>query len=103
MSSWFSLPLLNPFKSDDGAAFTITVYSGEKPFDSDPNSLSIKEVLSALSQTFTHNLRGIIAFLTPPSPPLSTQSEQQSEKFSGIKSDLVEIRDSLKSSVSEIA
>ncbi|PHU11346.1 hypothetical protein BC332_18276 [Capsicum chinense] len=110
MSSWFSLPLLNPFKSndDDGAAAATAtataVYDGEKPSDSDPNFSSIKEDFSAISQTFTHHLRGVASFLTPPSPPpSSTQSEQQSEKFIGIKSDLVEIGDSLKSSVSEIS
>ncbi|KAF3662567.1 putative clathrin assembly protein-like isoform X1 [Capsicum annuum] len=108
MSSWFSLPLLNPFKSndDDGAAAATAtaVYDGEKPSDSDPNFSSIKEDFSAISQTFTHHLRGVASFLTPPSPPPpSTQSEQQSEKFIGIKSDLVEIGDSLKSSVSEIS
>ncbi|KAM3360602.1 stress response protein NST1 [Capsicum galapagoense] len=108
MSSWFSLPLLNPFKSndDDGAAAATAtaVYDGEKPSDSDPNFSSIKEDFSAISQTFTHHLRGVASFLTPPSPPpSSTQSEQHSEKFIGIKSDLVEIGDSLKSSVSEIS
>ncbi|KAF3684371.1 putative clathrin assembly protein-like isoform X1 [Capsicum annuum] len=108
MSSWFSLPLLNPFKSndDDGAAAATAtaVYDGGKPSDSDPNFSSIKEDFSAISQTFTHHLRGVASFLTPPSPPPpSTQSEQQSEKFIGIKSDLVEIGDSLKSSVSEIS
>ncbi|KAF3613165.1 hypothetical protein FXO38_02098 [Capsicum annuum] len=104
MSSWFSLPLLNPFKSDDGAASTIVVDSGEKPSDFDPNSSSIKEDLSVISQTFTRHLRAAAAFLTPPSspPPPPTQSEKQSKKFSGIKSNLVEIRDRLKLSVSEI-
>ncbi|XP_060172019.1 uncharacterized protein LOC132603130 isoform X1 [Lycium barbarum] len=87
-SSWFSLPK-NPFKSDDDDVIT----GGEKP--SDPNSSGIKEDFSAISNTFSHHLRGVAAFLTPTSP---TQSSEQ--QFSGIKSDLVEIGDSFKSSFS---
>lgn len=102
MSSWFSLP--NPFKFDDDGDGA----GGEKPSspapakDSDPNSSGIKEDFSAISQTFSNHLRGVAAFLAPPTSP-TTQSEQDSsssEKFSGIKSDLVEIGDSFKSSFS---
>lgn len=100
MSSWFSLPLTNPFKfddDDDGAG-------GEKPSSpatkgSDPNSSGIKEDFSAISQTFSQHLRGVAAFLAPTSPTQSAQ-ESSSEKLSGIKSDLVEIGDSFKSSLS---
>ncbi|XP_015083020.1 uncharacterized protein LOC107026534 [Solanum pennellii] len=100
MSSWFSLPLPNPFKFDDDGDGA----GGEKPSSpaakgSDPNSSGIKEDFSAISQTFSQHLRGVAAFLAPTSP---TQSEQESsaEKFSGIKSDLVEIGDSFKSGLS---
>ncbi|KAH0649879.1 hypothetical protein KY284_029791 [Solanum tuberosum] len=102
MSSWFSLPIPNPFKFDDDGAGDGT--GGEKPSSpaakgSDPNSSGIKEDFSAISQTFSQHLRGVAAFLAPTSP---TQSEQESstEKFSGIKSDLVEIGDSFKSGLS---
>ncbi|KAK4713055.1 hypothetical protein R3W88_018962 [Solanum pinnatisectum] len=102
MSSWFSIPLPNPFKFDDDDAGDGA--RGEKPLSpaakgSNPNSSGIKEDLSAISQTFSQHLRGVAAFLAPTSP---TQSEQESstEKFSGIKSDLVEIGDSFKSSLS---
>ncbi|MCD9639734.1 hypothetical protein HAX54_024455 [Datura stramonium] len=100
MSSWFSLPLPNPFKSDDDGGGG----GGENPSSpaekgSDPNSSGIKEDFSAISQTFSQHLRGVAAFLAPTSP---TQSEQESssEKFSGIKNDLVEIGDSFKSGLS---
>ncbi|KAH0654310.1 hypothetical protein KY289_031988 [Solanum tuberosum] len=98
MSSWFSLPIPNPFKFDDAGDGD----GGEKPSSpaaSDPNSSGIKEDFSAISQTFSQHLRGVAAFLAPTSP---TQSEQESstEKFSGIKSDLVEIGDSFKSGLS---
>ncbi|XP_016459267.1 uncharacterized protein LOC107782840 [Nicotiana tabacum] len=101
MSSWFSLPLPNPFKSDDDDAG-----GGEKPSSpagekiSDPNSSSIKEDFSAISQTFSHHLRGVASFLAPPSPTQSSEQVPSSEKFSGIKNDLVEIGDSFKSGLS---
>ncbi|XP_019255778.1 PREDICTED: probable serine/threonine-protein kinase kinX isoform X2 [Nicotiana attenuata] len=101
MSSWFSLPLPNPFKSDDDDDA-----GGEKPSSSegekmsDPNSSSIKEDFSAISQTFSHHLRGVASFLAPPSPTQSSEQVPSSEKFSGIKNDLVEIGDSFKSGLS---
>ncbi|CAN4103539.1 unnamed protein product [Withania somnifera] len=99
MSSWFSLP--NPFKFDDDDAG-----GGEKPSSPamakifDPNSSGIKEDLSVISQTFSHHLRGVAAFLAPTSPATLSEQESSSEKFGGIKSDLVEIGDSFKSSFS---
>ncbi|XP_009785630.1 uncharacterized protein LOC107815223 [Nicotiana tabacum] len=101
MSSWFSLPLPNPFKSDDDDDA-----GGEKPSSpagekiSDPNSSSIKEDFSAISQTFSHHLRGVASFLAPPSPTQSSEQVSSSEKFSGIRNDLVEIGDSFKSGLS---
>nr|XP_004242755.1 uncharacterized protein LOC101265654 [Solanum lycopersicum] len=102
MSSWFSLPLPNPFKFDDdgdGDGDGGEKSSSPAAKGSDPNSSGMKEDFSAISQTFSQHLRGVAAFLAPTSP---TQPEQESsaEKFSGIKSDLVEIGDSFKSGLS---
>ncbi|KAK4375598.1 hypothetical protein RND71_006275 [Anisodus tanguticus] len=102
MSSWFSLPLPNPFKFDDD----VVTGGEEKPSSppsrvSDPNSSGVKDDFSAISQTFSHHLRGVAAFLAPTSPTLSSEKQSdQEERFSGIKSDLVEIGDSFKSSLS---
>ncbi|KAJ8559915.1 hypothetical protein K7X08_003973 [Anisodus acutangulus] len=102
MSSWFSLPLPNPFKFDDD----VITGGEEKPSSppsrvSDPNSSGVKDDFSAISQTFSHHLRGVAAFLAPTSATLSSEKQSdQEERFSGIKSDLVEIGDSFKSSLS---
>ncbi|KAK4369954.1 hypothetical protein RND71_009429 [Anisodus tanguticus] len=101
MSSWFSLTLPNPFKSDDD----VITGDEEKPSSppsrvSDPNYSSVKDDFSAISQTFSQHLRGVAAFLAPTSPAQSSEKQSEQERFSGIKSDLVEIGDSFKSHLS---
>lgn len=133
MSTWlssFSLP--NPFKSDsdsddcngdgddqDNGPST----TRQSPVPASPNSSSsptsgVKQDLSALSQTFSHHIRGVAAFLAP--PPTSQRqnsgdvnsnytstttgdayatapSPSESETITGIRKDLEEIGGSFKS------
>ncbi|KAL3532294.1 hypothetical protein ACH5RR_005815 [Cinchona calisaya] len=131
MSAWFSsFSLPNPFKSDsddgDGAGDDddqdVEPLTGHHSPTPPSPTAGVKQDLSALTQTFSHHLRGVAAFLAP--PPASQLQQQHntnevnsytwkatdgdddsgtassssnSETISGIKKDLAEIGGSFKS------
>lgn len=130
MPTWLSsFSLRNPFNSDpddgDGGGDdqdNEPATDHHTPTPASPNSTpspssGVKQDLSALSQTFSHHLRGVAAFLAPP-PSASQQriattnddddddddarrtastSSSSSEAITGIKKDLGEIGGSFKS------
>lgn len=126
MSTWlssFSLP--NPFKSDfdsddgdgngdDQDNKLSTTHQSPAPNSTTSPTSGVKQDLSALSQTFSHHLRGVAAFLAPPpasqqlnttstdddyaTASSSSSSSSNSEAISsGIKKDLEELGGSFKS------
>ncbi|XP_057514370.1 uncharacterized protein LOC130796096 [Actinidia eriantha] len=105
MSSWLSLSLPNPFKSDD--QIPSPPPDNPTPSQDDP-SLSVaggvKEDLSVLGQTIGRQLRGVAAFLAPPpdssSSSAAAASDSSSQALLGLKNDLVEISGTVKSSLS---
>ncbi|CAK9175647.1 unnamed protein product [Ilex paraguariensis] len=111
MSSWLSFSLPNPFQSDNQNPSSPP--EDTKPLSPNhnppPHSSGVKDDLSVLSQTLTHHLRGVAAFLAPPPPSHSTTAASDDEKVSssqtilGIKSDLVEIGGSFKTGLSVLS
>ncbi|KAL6974114.1 hypothetical protein U1Q18_028297 [Sarracenia purpurea var. burkii] len=121
MSSWLSISLPNPFKSDDQNPSPPPDNAAPSSDDHNPSPAGgVKEDLSVLGHTIGRQLRGVAAFLAPPpprqpplddstSPPSSSSStatdaaadsESSSQALLGIKNDLVEIGGSFKSSLS---
>ncbi|PSS13880.1 Histone-lysine N-methyltransferase [Actinidia chinensis var. chinensis] len=103
MSSWLSLSLPNPFKSDDQNPSPPP--DNPTPFSDDPSpSLagSVKEDLSVLGQTIGRQLRGVASFLAPPpdSSAADAAGDSSSPALLGLKNDLVEIGGTVKSSLS---
>ncbi|KAF7153925.1 hypothetical protein RHSIM_Rhsim01G0061000 [Rhododendron simsii] len=101
MSSWLSLSLPNPFKSDHSQNPT----PPSPPDHADAAAAAgVQADLSDLGHTIGRHLHGVAAFLAPPPPPPSQPppevAESPSQAILGIKSDLVEIGGSFKSSLS---
>ncbi|GMP60201.1 hypothetical protein CsSME_00023173 [Camellia sinensis var. sinensis] len=98
MSSWLSISLPNPFKSDDQNLSPPSQHSTPSSGDHSP-TVGVKEDLSVLGQTIGRQLRGVAAFLAPPPPP-QPPPDSSSQTLVGIRNDLVEIGGSFKSSLS---
>ncbi|CAL5400436.1 unnamed protein product [Camellia sinensis] len=98
MSSWLSISLPNPFKSDDQNPSPPSQHSTPSSGDHSP-TVGVKEDLSVLGQTIGRQLRGVAAFLAPPPPP-QPPPDSSSQTLVGIRNDLVEIGGSFKSSLS---
>ncbi|GAB4828242.1 hypothetical protein Ancab_035154 [Ancistrocladus abbreviatus] len=117
--SWLSIPLPNPFKAlqftdDDEEA--IPSDSNQPQLDDNAAAVGaggVKDDLSVISETIGRQLRGVAAFLAPPSQPSQSaahdddngdvggdSADSSSPTFAGIKSDLAEIGGSFKSSLS---
>lgn len=104
MSSWLSLSLPNPFKSD---------HSQNPSPPSPPDhaaaaaaAAGVQADLSVLGHTIGRHLHGVAAFLAPPPPtsqPPPEAAESPSQAILGIKNDLVEIGGSFKSSLSVLS
>ncbi|GFS40797.1 hypothetical protein Acr_00g0070590 [Actinidia rufa] len=105
MSSWLSLSLPNPFKSDDQIPSPPPDNPTPSPDDPSPSVAGgVKEDLSVLGQTIGRQLRGVAAFLAPPpdssSSSAAAASDSSSQALIGLKNDLVEIGGTMKSSLS---
>ncbi|XP_052182802.1 uncharacterized protein LOC127795267 [Diospyros lotus] len=97
MSSWLSISLPNPFRSDEDQA----------PSPDHSPTAGLRDDLSVLGATIGRQLRGVAAFLAPPPTAVISESsssaavaEASSDTLLGIKNDLVEISGSFKSSLS---
>ncbi|PSS08400.1 Biorientation of chromosomes in cell division protein [Actinidia chinensis var. chinensis] len=105
MSSWLSLSLPNPFKSDDQIPSPPPGNPTPSPDAPSPSVAGgVKEDLSVLGQTIGRQLRGVAAFLAPPpdssSSSAAAASDSSSQALLGLKNDLVEIGGTMKSSLS---
>ncbi|GFY99708.1 hypothetical protein Acr_13g0011080 [Actinidia rufa] len=103
MSSWLSLSLPNPFKSDDQNPSPPPDNPTPSPGDPSPSLAgSVKEDLSVLGQTIGRQLRGVASFLAPPPDSFTADAtgDSSSPALLGLKNDLVEIGGTVKSSLS---
>ncbi|PIA42327.1 hypothetical protein AQUCO_02000046v1 [Aquilegia coerulea] len=126
MSSWLSLPISNPFKSEQNSSENQQKQEEEEEenqLNSSPSQggSSVKEDLSELGKTLSRQLWGVASFLAPPpSPPPTTTSSSSSasssgsateadvdssssQRLVGIRNDFAEISGSLKSGFSLIS
>uniref|UniRef100_A0A5B6ZTE5 Putative BSD domain-containing protein n=1 Tax=Davidia involucrata TaxID=16924 RepID=A0A5B6ZTE5_DAVIN len=102
MSSWLSISLPNPFKSDD----LNPSHPPENTDHSPSHPGGVKEDLFVIGHTIGRQLRGVAAAFLAPQPPLhsapdtASSTDSSSQAFIGIKNDLVEIGGTFKSGLS---
>ncbi|XP_010241583.1 PREDICTED: uncharacterized protein LOC104586137 [Nelumbo nucifera] len=107
--SWLSIPLPNPFKSQESDEENSPGKEEEDSEEESSSNVGVKEDLSELGKTIGRQLWGMASFLAH--PPVSASSSDavdssssspspSSQAFVGIRNDFAEIRGSFKSGLS---